>query len=109
MLVVRGPTYYSQGDEKVFFDWLQSISCVEGVGGRLRDVHITLKSDPGRYQLWELIALFYRYRMNMKPLAALKTNRNAAWFDDSKMFWHARVFGSAVGTKLGRPRTGKRS
>jgi hypothetical protein len=42
--------------------------------------------------------------MNMKLLAALKTKRNAAWFDDSKMFWHARVFGSGKKPEQSRKR-----
>ena len=93
MLIVRGPTYWSQKDESVFFEWLQSISCVGKIGGRLRSLHISLKRAPSDSQLRELIALFQRYRMNMKCLAALKTTRNVVWFDDKKMFWHARVFG----------------
>jgi hypothetical protein len=37
--------------------------------------------------------------MDLSPLAAMKTPKNAAWFaDDPKKFWHAAVFG-----KLARP------
>jgi hypothetical protein len=95
-IIVRGPTYFAPGDEKAFFDWPQAIPCVESVGGRVRDLHIRLKRPPSDSDLRELIALLYRYRMNMKVLAAFKTSRNAAWFfDKSGMFWHRKVFGSA--------------
>jgi hypothetical protein len=91
-LIVKGPIYFSAGDEQAFFDWLQSISCVRSVGGHLRDIHITLKRAPNDNQLRELIALFYRYRMNMKGLAVFRTSQNAKWFDQEGKFWHSRVF-----------------
>jgi hypothetical protein len=93
MLIARGPRYFAYGDEKAFFGWLESIPCVASVGGRLRDIHIKLKRQPGDSDLRELIALFSRYRMNMRRLAVYRTARNAHWFDDPKMYWHAKVFG----------------
>ena len=97
-IIVSGPTYFSQGDERAFFDWLASIRCVEEVVGRLSDLHIILKRPPGALQLQELIAVFYRYEMNMKPLAALKTTRNAGWFAENKnAYWHAQIFGKSKG------------
>jgi hypothetical protein len=93
-LNVRGPRYFSPGDEKAFFDWLECIPCVEGVRGRLTDLHITLQRPPGDRQLRELIAVFRRYGMDMKALAVLKTNRNAVWFAENKnAYWHAQMFG----------------
>ena len=93
MIVVRGPVYFSPGDEKAFFDWLLSIPCVENVGGEGYDVHIHLKRLPGNADLRELIAVLFRYRMKMTSLAAFRTARNAAWFDNRIKFWHAGVFG----------------
>lgn len=95
ILVVRGPTYFSQQDEDVFFGWLQSIGCVDRVVGRLRSLHILLKRPPSEAQLRELLALFQRYRLNMRPLAVLKTNRNARWFADPQKYWFRKVFGAA--------------
>jgi hypothetical protein len=68
-LIFRGPTYYSPGDEKAFFDWLLSIPSVKAVGGKLWDLSITLKRQPSNADLRELLALLFRYRMDMKPLA----------------------------------------
>jgi len=92
-LIIRGPRYFSHGDETAFFAWLESIPCVDDVKGRLKDLHIRLKRPPSNADLRELIALLYRYRMNMKPLAAMKTPSNAKWFDDESKYWHAKVFG----------------
>jgi hypothetical protein len=96
MLIARGPRYFSACDEKAFFVWLESISCVASVGGHHRDIHIKLKRKPSDSDLRELLGLFFRYRMNMKGLAVYRTTRNAHWFDDSEKYWHAKVFGKSV-------------
>ena len=93
-ITVKGPTYFSQGDENAFFNWLRTIKCVEGVGGEGWDLHITLARPPGNADLRELIALFFRFGVNMRSLAAFHTVRNANWFaENRKAFWHSRVFG----------------
>ena len=95
-LVIRGPRFFSAGDEGIFFDWLLSIPCVWSVGGRLRNVHIRLKRSPSKADLCELIAAFYRYRIDPRPLAALKTRANTKWFaEDSTAFWHSGIFRKA--------------
>lgn len=95
-LTIKGPTYYSEKDEAAFFDWLLSISCISEVEGDIRDLHIRFKRQPADAELRELIALFWRYRIGMKSLATLKTQRNAAWFaHDPSAYWHSKVFGSA--------------
>jgi hypothetical protein len=79
-LIVRGPTYFSPGDEKAFFDWLHSISCVEQVQGQVRDLHVKLKRPASKSDLTELAALLKRYKMSAAGLSSLKTARNADWF-----------------------------
>ena len=79
IIIVKGPTYFAPGDEKAFFDWLQSIPCVAGVGGKLRDLHITLKRSPSASDMVELAALLRRYRMPAKALDPLRTARNIRW------------------------------
>jgi hypothetical protein len=79
ILIVRGPTYFAPGDEKAFFDWLQSIPCVASVGGKGRDLHITLKRSPSAGDMVELSALLRRYRMPVKVLEPLKNARNVKW------------------------------
>jgi hypothetical protein len=94
-LIVGGPSYFSMGDEHAFFHWLQSIPCVESVIGRSTDLCIRLRRPPSRADLRELIAVLYRYQMDMKPLAALRTARNSSWFaENPEVYWHAPIFGS---------------
>jgi hypothetical protein len=85
-LIVPLGTYFSRGDEKLFFDWLQSIWAVDTVVGRGTDLLITLRKQPGDSDLRELVALFYRYQLDMRALAVLKR--------DTSSFWHAKVFGN---------------
>jgi hypothetical protein len=92
-LIVRGPTYFSAGDESAFFAWLSSIPCVADITGQSRDLHIRLRRMPSNADLRELVALLYRYKMDMRPLAAMKTPRNTKWFADPKAYWHAKLFG----------------
>ena len=101
-LIVALGTFGSAGDEKAFFDWLQSIPCVEAVLGRSRVLHITLRKQPSNSDLRELIALLQRYRLDMRPLAALRNERNAAWFAENRSsFWHVHVFGNGRPQKTG--------
>ena len=67
---------------------------MESVEGQSRDPHIRLKRLPSKADLRELIALRYRYKMDMTTLAAMRTPGNAKWFDqDPKAYWHSPVLG----------------
>lgn len=92
-LIVSGPTYRSQGDEKAFFTWLGSIACVDEVVGVGQNLIVRLKRKPSSTDLREFLGIFYRYRINMKPLAIFMTPRNQAWFCDPNMYWYKNVFG----------------
>jgi len=94
----------SPGDEKSFFDRLQALRCVVSVVGAPDGLHVLLSKPPTDLQLRELIALLYRYDLDMRPLAALRTERNAAWFSDrKKAFWHSSVFRTSKSKKIKRP------
>jgi hypothetical protein len=105
-ITVRGPWLYSPKDKEVFFGWLESIPSVAKVGGVGFDVTISLRSKRVSQQdLRELIAILYRYRMNMRVLAPLASSRHP-WFTDKKKFWYKRVFGTSqmdVKGKRSRP------
>ena len=93
-LIVKGPRYFARGDEDAFFNWLRTIKCIKDVGGEGSDLHVTLARPLGNADLRELLALFFRYRMDMKCLAVFRTSRNAGWFaENPKAFWHSKVFG----------------
>ena len=92
LVIEEPPLWYCYADEKSFFGWLEAISPVKEVVGKPDGLHVTLSRHPSRNQLMDLIELLYRYELDMKPLAELRTPRNQNWFADPKAYWHGRVF-----------------
>jgi hypothetical protein len=95
-ILIRNPDgpYYSQGDERAFFEWAKRISCIEkleGSGHELR-IHVRRRRVSNTC-LWELIGLFHRYDVAMDQLAQFESASNRAWFRSPKMFWYRAVFG----------------
>ena len=71
LIVVRGPTFFSENDEAAMFEWLEKIGAtVQGSG---RDLHITLNLPLERKTIKELTVLFSRYKLDMQALATLKS------------------------------------
>jgi hypothetical protein len=95
-IIIRDSTYYSEGDEASFFDRLHSLKCVSDIKGAPDGLHVRLSRKPTNAQLRELIATLYRYGLDMRPLAVLRTKNNETWFCDPKMFWYKRVFSSSA-------------
>jgi hypothetical protein len=89
---VEGPTYFSENDETAMFEWLGRISVVQDVTGEGCDLIIRLKRAPTDNQLRDLLAVFFRYQMDMTPLAALRTAKNESWFSEQDSYWFDKVF-----------------
>lgn len=93
-LIAKRITYYSQGDEAAFFNWIASITCIDAIEGMGDELHLHFRqrrvSDKN---LRELIGLFHRYGVSMRQLAQFKTPRNERWFAAPQMYWFKRVFG----------------
>lgn len=93
-LVATSVTYFSQHDETAFFDWLNRLECVAGFEGSGKHLFIDLERIPTDDDLRDLLALFHRYKVNMRQLARFDRPRRA-WFHNPKAYWYRRVFGSA--------------
>jgi len=92
--VATDVTYFSQGDENVFFGWLKNIPCVDDVRGVGRDLRIEVAGqNVADSDLRELVALFARYEINSKQLAAFESTANSHWFRDKNSYWYQSVFG----------------
>ena len=86
--------YYSPSDEEAFFAWLDKIPCVEDRHGRGDTLRIFVNAAAVDEQgLRELIALFYRYEIDQRQLAAFDRSEFAPWFRDKGSYWHKGVFG----------------
>jgi hypothetical protein len=88
--------YYSQFDEASFFAWLDRIPCVDGYTGRGETLYITVdRNKTSDDCLRELVALFFRYGVDMKQLSIFSSDTNRAWFESPNAYWYDRVFTSA--------------
>jgi hypothetical protein len=94
-LTCKSVWYYSQKDEDAFFEWIEKIECIESFEGVRDELYLNLIDCELEYEdMQDLIALFYRYKVNMRQLAPFvnKKNRDAAipWkkhilFDESAL------------------------
>jgi hypothetical protein len=90
-----GP-YYSQGDERAFFEWVNRISCVLKVVGSGPELRIHVRSRRVSHDcLRELIALFHRYQGAMRQLAQFENPSNRKWFRNPSAYWYRSVFSSS--------------
>ena len=89
-----GVRFYHASDERAFFEWLARIPCVKSYAGDgKRGLVVHLKRRPGRDDLWQLLAICYRYGVDMRQLAKFETAKNRDWFCDPQKYWHRAVFG----------------
>ncbi len=93
-LICDSVNFYSQGDEVVFFNWLNSLECVQEIKGVNTEVQIFIpEAEIQDENLRDLIAILTRYKINLKQLAQFKTDSNEYWFYLNKQaFWHNNVF-----------------
>lgn len=94
ILICKSTWYYSPLDECFFFQWInqvKSISKYDGIGDELRLYFES--SDIPEEDLRELLALFYRYKVNMKQLAIFLNDNNKKWFYLKTAYWFDQTFG----------------
>jgi hypothetical protein len=69
-------TYWSDGDERAFFVWLQSIAGVTGVEGKGSVLRIHLRSRRlSRTAQRELVAIYKRYGGDLRELTPFVDSR----------------------------------
>ncbi|UGY18078.1 hypothetical protein [Bradyrhizobium septentrionale] len=91
-----GVRFYHLNDERAFFEWLARIPCVKSyAGNRENGLVVRLKRRPSQDDLRQLLALCFRYGVDMRQLAKFETDKNQSWFRDSRTYWYRAVFGSA--------------
>lgn len=74
-------SYRSPGDERAFFNWLQSIPGVISVQGQGRELHIRFRSKRiSGNSLRELFALYRRFDGDLSELNLFKNETNSLLF-----------------------------
>lgn len=93
-LEAKSVRYFSKGDERAFFRWLNEIPCVTSIEGRGDILNIPVDRELlDDESLRELIALFQRYSVDMNQLAQFETNDNRVGFKQPDCYWYQAVFG----------------
>jgi hypothetical protein len=73
-----GTVYWSEGDERAHFEWMQRIPCVQDVRGQGTRVFLSIEEDEvTANDLRELNALYRRYGGDTAQLARLNGSKNA--------------------------------
>lgn len=96
-LEAKSVRFLSVLDEAAFFEWLKSLPCVRQLEGKGASLFILVA--PGVVDeegLRELLALFFRYNVDMRQLAALEREEFSGWLRDEKAYWHTLVFGQTA-------------
>jgi len=95
-LICSSVWYYSKHDEELFFEWIQHIKTIIRIDGIGNELHLYLNhQDIPDDDLREIIALFYRYKIDMKQLHIFLNDKNREWFfEKPKGYWHKKVFGT---------------
>jgi hypothetical protein len=67
--------FYSEGDETAFFAFARSITAVKRIEGSGDSILLHVTSRPSQQSLYDLNALFVRYRIRGKKQLAQFTDR----------------------------------
>jgi len=93
-LYCKRVTFYSQEDEESFFYWINNINCIRKFDGEGDTIILHIKTrNISNVCLRELLALFHRYKIDMKQLSQFHNDSNRDWFFENKSaYWHRKVF-----------------
>ena len=86
-------TFWSENDELAFLDWAGRIACVARCDRDPFWERIAIARRPTEGELRDLIGLFIRYGINLKPLAQFVGARNQAYFRVPSRDWYEGMFG----------------
>jgi len=87
-IVATSVRYYSELDERAFFEWLDRMPFVSGYHGVVRDLFIDLNRTPTYEDLWEIIGFCRPYGVDLKQLEKFVTDENRRWLPD-EIAWNA--------------------
>lgn len=84
--------FYSHGDEKAFFFWLDLISSIKNYKGVSDGLELEVETPIDDVSLKNLIGLFCRYNLNMMKLSILEHDGNRHWFRNTEKFWYNKIW-----------------
>ncbi|MCD5329674.1 hypothetical protein ACFFU8_15245 [Chromobacterium piscinae] len=95
---IRLTSFYSYGDERRFFQGLDEIDCIKNIKGVGRDLIFDINLNYlSKERLLELIALFWRYQIDLAPLRVLaERSKKFAWLSEECHYWHGHMYSRDV-------------
>jgi hypothetical protein len=84
--------FFSKLDEYAFADWLRTIPGFVGMNLVGTALEIEFALPAGDDCVREIIALFYRYKIDMRQLAQLENAANSKWMRSKNYYWATQVF-----------------
>jgi hypothetical protein len=93
-LTCKRVKFYSNKDEDAFFEWIKKIECIEKFEAAGDELYLDIASkELHDHDLRDLLALFFRYNIDMKQLQRFLTEDNRKWFfENKKMYWRQKVW-----------------
>lgn len=95
-LVCKAVSFYSGTDEDMFFAWIKKIPSITKFDGAGDELYLHINNNAiSDDDLRELIALFYRYKIDMTQLRIFLNDSNKEWFEGKpRGYWYKKVFAS---------------
>lgn len=91
------PKFLSRNDEDRFFYGLQDVQAFKGCKGEGRNLNIKLDGRKMTVNnIRELIALLYRYGVDLVPLAVISKGRYGGWLKSPGCYWYESMFPKIV-------------
>jgi len=92
-LIAEQVVYFSEYDESAFFEWIKKIPCIVGVFGIGTKLHLKIRIDNlDKHDLREIIAVYERYHIDKRPIAALDRGIFRDWLHDKTAYWYRDIF-----------------
>lgn len=96
ILIDEARPFYSYLDESHFFCWLEEIDAISEIKRDGSKLALTCSFPITEACFRDLIALCFRYSVDMRPLLALSSLEHDSWLKNSGTYWHEKMFGSEI-------------
>lgn len=95
LVTCKSMQFKSPLDKDLFFSWIKKNSAITNFKIENEKLYLSFSNiDISEEELLEILALLYRYNVDMKPLAIFLTPDNKEWFrNDKHAYWHRPIFG----------------
>lgn len=93
-LICKEVSFYSEGDETAFFEWLKNIDAIKDIKGVGNEIQLEIDNEVIEDEsLRELIAIFTRYTIELNQLKQFLSKDNKEWFYDNDLsYWRKETF-----------------